>query len=279
MQYLDDQKALSDAAERFRAAFGGIENAVVLKSQKNAFGLYVKYPLLIFLCAAVVAAVFIVQFVFSYFDAMYIVCEVVLTAGLAFVIILLVRTWLVVIKNAGLAEEITYYNGEVKCLVTTVSGGGKKIEWEDASLYINGDSFELIESKTKKYNPIFYKKIHGHSRGYKFFNCDALVSTFFGDNATVLSDDGRAVELSSGFKFGIEYGVLKYIELTGFYDECYENNFPILSISAQSKSYTFRYEFTQVNVPNFRLILPDRTKECAKLFFAELPEDKNIFPN
>lgn len=277
-QYLKEEEAAAEAAKRFTAAFGGIKNAVVRKSQKNMFGLYVKYPLFVALCLGAIAAVFILQFAFSLFDAMYIVCEIILAAGLVFVSAVLLRTWAVVIRNATLAEEIVYYNGGVKCMVTSVSGGGKKVEWEDASLYLHNDDFELIESKTKQYNPLFYKKIHGHSRGFAFFDAGALVSTFF-DGANVVSDNNGETVMSTGFKFKTEYGVLKYIEVTGFYDECYENNFPIMTISAQSKSYTFRYEFSDVNVPNFRLILPDRTKEGAKLFFLTLPADKNIYIN
>lgn len=276
MQYLEDEKKLQEISSRFRAVFGSVNNSVVLKSQKNTFGLYVKFPLFIGLLLALAAAVYIIQFALESFDALYIVCEVILTLGIAFVIVLMTRTWIKTIKNAKQAEEITYYKtADSRFLVTKIAGGGNKFEWADASLFISGDDFELIESKTKKYNPLFYKKLHGHSRGYRFFDVDFLVSTFF-EGMTVLSDENGVVTLSSGFKFAIEYDVLKYVEVEGFYDECYENNFPLLSILPQSKSYVFKYEFTSVNVPNFRLILPDRTNEGAKLFFLELPEDKNI---
>ena len=278
MQYLEEEKQCRVAAERFKAAFDSIDNAVILKSQKNAFGLKIKYPLLIVLCLLAVAAVFVVQFALSLFDAMYIVCEVIIAAAMLFFSALLARTWAATVKNARLAEKITYYRGKETFLVTEITGGGHKIEWADASLYVKGDVFELIESPTKEYTPYFYKKIHGHSRGYRLLNSDTVVKAFF-DGATVVSDEGGTVELSNGFRFCIEFDKLKYIEIVGFYDECYENNFPLLTVTPQSRSYTFRYDFTAVNVPNFRLILPDRAAECAKLFFAELPPDKNIIIN
>ena len=279
MQYLEEEKGCREAAGKFAAAFDGVNNAVIMKSQVNGFGLKVKYPLLITLCLLAVAAVFVLMFSLRLFDVMFIVCVVIITAVMLFFATLLVRTWLITIKNSKLAEKITYYRGKNVWLVAEITGGGRKIEWDGISFYIKGDDFELVESPTKQYNPYFYKKLHGHSRGHKLLKSETIVKAFF-DGATVLSDDGNIVCMSSGFKFCVEHGTLKYFEIEGFYDECYENNFPLLSIKPQSRSYVFRYDFTAVNVPNFRLILPDRSVECAKLFFTEIPrDDKNIFIN
>lgn len=289
MQYIDDEKRAREAAEKFAAAFNKIENAAVYKSQKNTFGLYVKFPLFMFLLALLLTAVIILQVMLSLYDPIYIVCEVVIFVSSVFLYVVFIRTWLLTIKNAKLAEKITYYNGKKKCMVTEITGGGSKIEWADASLYMKGDDFELIESDKKEYNRFFYKKLHGHSRGFRLFDAETIVKAFF-DGATVIpSDDtvvndadknnGEVIRLSSGFSYCIEYGSLKYFEIDGFYDECYENNFPIMSIKPQSKSYVFRYDFTAINTPNFRLVLPDRAAEGAKLFFVNLPDDNNIVVN
>lgn len=37
----------------------------------------------------------------------------------------------------------------------------------------------------------------------------------------------------------------------------------------------FRYEFEQIDRPNFRLILPEITLEACKMYFLELPSDKD----
>ena len=278
MEYLEEEKKCREAAERFTAAFSKVENAIVFKSQSNYFGVKIKYPLLLSLCVLLVTVIFVFQFTFELYDFMFIICEVVTVGAMVFFFVLIVKTWFLTMKNAKIAEKMIYYNGDKKCLVTEITDGGTKIEWNGASLYMSGDDFELIESKDKKYYPYFYKRIHGHSRGFRLFNPDNIIGMFF-NGATVLSDENGKTVMSSGFTFTIEYDSLKEFEIIGFYDECYENNFPVMSISTQSKNYVFKYEFAAVNVPNFRLILPERSKECAKLFFLELPKDRNIFPN
>ena len=76
------EKQLADAKARFKSAFDGIENAQIIKSQYNRFALRFKYPLFIFLCLLVIAALIVVQVVLSQFDPLYIVCECIIIAAL-----------------------------------------------------------------------------------------------------------------------------------------------------------------------------------------------------
>lgn len=275
MEYLDDQIKTNKAFADFKTAFTNVENATIIKSQKNSFALYVKYPLILFLLILVVATVYIIQLTVGYYDALYIVCEIVLTIGLTFVSIVLIRTWIRVISNAKVAEEIVYYNKDVRCHVVDVKYAGEKIECENGSLYIEGDDFELIEGEGKEYKAYYYKNMHGHSRGYLATNIEWLEKVFF-VGAKVLADDENGVLLSSGFRFKISHNQLSSYTICGFYDECYENNFGIVSFMSQSKSYQFEYKFKEVNSPSFRLMLPVRSREGARLFGLDLPEHRNI---
>lgn len=275
MEYFDEQKKLDEVAEMFSNAFCSIENASIVKSQKNSFSSYVKFPLVIGLAVLLVVLMYVIQFAFSFFDAMYVICEVILTVGVAFAVVVLIRTWRRELANAVWTEKIQYYNGKSRLQVTEVANGGRKIEWNRGSLYIEADDFELIEGAGKEYKPYYYKKMHGHSRGYSVTDIDWLLSVYF-NGASVVSNENGIVQLSTGFEFCIEYGMLKYFVINGFYHECYENNFPIMSFMSMSKRYAFRYEFSAINVPQYKLILPERTSVGAEIYNLELPNDENV---
>ena len=66
--YEQAERELSEAREAFSSAFGGTENAVVIKSQRNDFALRFKYPLLMLVCAVIVAAGGVLQGVFRQVD-------------------------------------------------------------------------------------------------------------------------------------------------------------------------------------------------------------------
>ena len=136
--YEQAERELSEAREAFSSAFGGTENAVVIKSQRNDFALRFKYPLLMLVCAVIVAAVVVIQVVFRQFDALYIVCECIICLAMAACIVLFAITWHITRRNARAAEAITYYSPEPgkRFLYTEIAGGGEKIEWADACLYL-----------------------------------------------------------------------------------------------------------------------------------------------
>lgn len=273
--YLDIEKSISEAKRRFTDAFLGIRNARIKKTQRNDFALRFKYPLLILLCVVCMAAVIVFQVMWQQTDWLYIVCESVIGVGLVAFIVLLSVSWRYTVMNARRAETIEYYNGKIRCVSSVVAGGGRKAEWEEARFFFTPKGeFELFEGGQKTYSPFVFKKFRGHSRNYVLLDAEAIVANFF-EGAEVVSDDGRNVALSSGFRFCVEDGVLRYFEIEGMYSECYENNFPIYAPFTVSSSYVFRYEFEQIDRPNFRLILPEITREACKMYFLELPSDKD----
>lgn len=276
--YSEIEKELAAAREEFKAAFDGVENAVIKKSQVNKFALRFKYPLLIALCLVIVAAVIVFQVIWKQYDVVYFVSEAVIGVAFAAFIVLLSVTWRYTIKNAKCAERIAYYKGGekgVKCLYTEITGGGQKVEWEQARFYFKGNEAELFEGNGKIYNPYLYKKIRGHSRGYALLDSDALLQTFF-NGSEVLSSANGTTTLSSGFTYTLKNGQLKSFTIEGMYDECYENNFPLIAPLSLSRFYVFRYEFSQINVPNFRLRLPDITRRACEFYFVQPPEDDRI---
>lgn len=276
--YTDIEKELAAARDEFSGAFNAVENAVIVKSQSNKFALRFKYPLLIALCLLIVAAIVVFQVIWKQYDVIYFVCEGIIGVAFAAFIVLLSVTWHYTVKNSKCVERITYYKGGekgVKCLYTEITGGGQKAEWEQARFYFKGNEAELFEGNGKIYNPFLYKKIRGHSRGYALLDSDALLQTFFNGSEVVSSENGTTV-LSSGFSFTVENGVLKNFTIEGMYNECYENNFPLYAPLSVSRYYTFRYEFTRVNVPNFRLHLPDVTSQACEFYFVQPPEDDHI---
>ena len=276
--YEQAERELSEAREAFSSAFGGTENAAVIKSQRNDFALRFKYPLLMLVCAVIVAAVVVIQVVFKQFDALYIVCECIICLAMAACIVLFAITWYITRRNARAAEAITYYSPEPgkRFLYTEIAGGGEKIEWADACLYLRGDAAELFEGNGKQYSPFLYKKVRGHSRGYALFDLGNILGNFM-DGCDVISHEGNVWRLSSGFSFAVaEDGTLAYFEIKGMYDECYENNFPLYAPFSVSRSYVFTYRFTAVNAPNFRMHLPDITRTACDFYFVPPPDDPRI---
>ncbi len=276
MDYIEIEEKLSDARTRFADAFGAIKNARIIKKQANNFALRFKYVLLMLLCVAGIADVVVFQVVLRQFDPLYIVCECVIIVALTAFIVLLAISWRINLQNAACCEIIDYYNGGIKCLYSTVAGGGSKVEWEAARFYFTkkGEA-ELFEGGAKEYRPFVYKKIRGHARNYVLLSAEAILANFF-DGSEVTSDDGETVTLSSGFSFTVRGGTLVRFEITGMYSECYENNFPLYAPLSASSSYTFTYEFTEVNAPGFRLILPEIVRDACRFYFLTPPSDENI---
>lgn len=276
--YGQAENELAAAREAFSAAFGGVRNAKIVKSQRNDFAVRFKYPLLMLACAAIVAAVIVIQVVFSQYDPIYIICEAVICIAMAISVVLLAITWRITVLNASCAETITYYSPEsgAKCLYTAVTKGGKKVEWAEACLYLRGSDAELFEGNGKEYNPFIYKKVRGHSRGYALLDLGNLLGNFF-SGCDVLSSDGKEWKLSSGFAFGIgEDGNLSYFTIDGMYNECYENNFPLYAPFPVSGRYLFTYRFTEVNNPGFRMHLPELTRTACEFYFVPPPDDPHI---
>ena len=276
--YEQAESELNAAREAFKSAFGGIKNAKVIKSQRNGFALKFKYPLLMLVCAAIVAAVIAIQIVFEQYDPIYIICECIICLAMTISIVMFAITWRITILNAGCAETIVYYAPDdgVKCLYTTVTKGGEKIEWTEACLYLRGNEAELFEGNGKQYDPFLYKKVRGHSRGFALLNCGNLIANFF-NGCDVISHDGGKWELSSGFSFFVdENGLLSWFSIDGMYNECYENNFPLYAPFSVSRQYVFTYRFTEVNVPNFRMHLPELTRTACEFYFVNPPEDPRI---
>ncbi len=276
--YSEIEKELACARDEFKAAFDGVENAVITKSQVNKFALRFKYPLMIALCLFIVAAVVVFQVIWKQYDVVYFVCEGIIGVAFAALIVLLSITWHYTVKNAKCAERMTYYKGGdkgVKCVYTEITGGGQKVEWEQARFYFKANEAELFEGNGKIYNPYLYKKIRGHSRGYALLDSDFILQVFFNGCEVISSVDGTTA-LSSGFSYTAKNGKLIGFVIEGMYDECYENNFPLFAPFSVSRSYTFRYDFSQVNVPNFRLYLPDITRQACEFYFVQPPEDSRI---
>lgn len=276
--YEQAEKELEGARKAFKDAFDSIRNAKITKSQRNEFAMRFKYPLSMAVCAAVIAAIVVIQVVFAQYDWLYIVCEAVICVAMVSAIVILSVTWFYTRRNAKAAERITYYSPEegVRYLYTAITGGGEKVEWADASLYLRGNEAELFEGNGKEYNPYLYKKIRGHSRGYVFLSSENLLGNFF-SGYEVLSREGGAWKLSSGFSFKLgEDGRLLEMEIKGMYNECYENNFPLVALFPVSRSYTFTYKFSEVNVPNFRMYLPEVTRTACEFYFIPPPQDKGI---
>ncbi len=276
MDYIGIEKQLADAKARFKSAFDGIENAQIIKSQYNRFALRFKYPLFIFLCLLVIAALIVVQVVLSQFDPLYIVCECIIIAALTAFMALLAVSWKINLQNSVCTEMMEYYAGEEKCIYSQIAGGNSKVEWQAARFFFTkkGEA-ELFEGGEKQYSPYVYKKIRGHARNFVLLSSDALISNFF-DGAEVLCDDGETVALSSGFRFTIKGGVLERFEIDGMYSECYENNFPLFAPLASSGSYTFVYEFRDVNAKGYAMILPEIVRTACDYYFIKLPRDPNI---
>lgn len=274
--YIEIENTLKAERDRFVDAWGRISNARIRKTQTNGFGLKAKYPLLIALCILVIAAVLVVQFVFAQYDVWYIVCECIILLSMCAAVVLLSISWNVTLKNAKLAETIEYYNGSIKCVTSEISGGGKKVEWEQARFYFLGeDRAELFDGGEKVYQPFVYKKMRGHSRNYVLLDGETLAANFI-DGATVVKQEGGVTELNNGFRYKITDGNLEWFEIKGMYSECYENNFPIYAPLTTSKSYVFRYEFEEINRKNYHMILPEITRYAAEFYFVDLPKDDNI---
>ena len=271
--YLEIEARLTEAKKRFSDAFDAVENARIIKTQRNDFALRCKFPLLMLLCLVGIAAVIVFQILLEQFDAMYIVCECIIIVALTAFFVLLAVSWSINLKNAKCAEIIEYYNGKTKCLTSEVTGGGRKVEWSEARFYFSrkGEA-ELFEGGAKTYSPFAYKKIRGHSRNYVLLSSAAIVANFF-EGAEVLGDADGVVSLSSGFRFRATDGVLAWFEIQGMYSECYENNFPIYAPLSASSSYLFRYEFDSVNRKNYKIILPEITRDACKYYFLRLPSD------
>ena len=273
--YIEIEKSLTEAKTRFSDAFDGIRNARIIKTQRSEFGLKFKYPLLILLCLICMAALVVFQVLLRQTDWLYIVCESVIGVGLVIFICLLAVSWRYTILNARCAEVIEYYNGKIKLVTSTVAGGGRKVEWEEARFFFTPkNEFELFEGGQKTYSPFLFKKIRGHSRNYVLLDSAAIMANFF-EGAEVTSDDGVNVALSSGFRFGIREGVLEYMEIEGMYSECYENNFPVYAPFTVSPSYVFRYDFTLIDRENYRPVLPEITREACRMYFLDLPSAKD----
>ncbi len=276
--YEQAEKELSEAREAFSSAFGDIRNAKITKTQRNDFALKFKYPLCMLVCIAIVAAIVTIQIVFSQYDWLYIVCEAVICLAMAAAVALLAVTWRVTRRNAKLAETITYYSPEpgVRYMHTVINGGGEKVEWAAACLYLRGSEAELFEGNGKEYNPYIYKKVRGHSRGYALFSLDNILGNFF-SGCSVISRGENVWKLSSGFTFALgEDGRLLRFTIDGMYNECYENNFPLVALFPVSRRYTFTYTFRDVNDPGFRMYLPENTRAACEFYFVPVPEDAHI---
>lgn len=276
--YIEIEERLGEVKERFRSAFDGISNARILKTQRNNFAIRAKYLLLMLLCVIGISAVVAFQILWKQFDGLYIVCECIIIVALLTFLGLLSVSWRVTLKNAKCTEIIRYYNGKTKCLLSDVSGGGKKAEWSEARFYFSkkGEA-ELFEGGAKTYSPFSYKKIRGHARNYVLLDSAALIANFF-DNAEVLADEDGIVTLSGGFRFKTKDGVLEWFEIYGMYSECYENNFPIYAPLSMSPNYVFRYEFSDINRKNYKIILPEITTDACNYYFLKPPSeaDENV---
>lgn len=273
--YAEIEARLNAAKSRFSEAWESVENARIVKTQRNGFALRFKYPLLISFCLLVIAAVFVVQFVFAQFDALYIVCECIIVLAMAVGIFVLSVSWFWNVRNAKCAEVIDYLRSEPKCVVSEIAGGGMKVEWEEARFYFRGDQAELFEGGVKEYRPFVYKKMRGHSRNYALLDLEALTANFF-DGATVVSEENDTTALSSGFRFHLSDGKLDWFEIEGMYSECYENNLPIFALFGASKSYVFRYAFTELNRKHYRMVLPDIVRDACKYYFLEEPRGEGV---
>lgn len=271
--YLDIEQRLGEAKAEFRAAFDAVENARIKKTQRSDFALRFKFPLLMLLCLVGIGAVVIFQIVWKQFDALYIVCECIILLALSAFFVLLAISWSINLKNARCTEIIEYYNGKTKCLTSEITGGGQKVEWSEARFYFSRKGqAELFEGGSKTYSPFTYKKIRGHARNYVLLSADALIANFF-EGAEVLDDTDGVVSLSSGFRYGIRGGIIEWFEIRGMYSECYENNFPLYAPLSASPSYVFRYEFSAVNRKNYKIILPEITRDACKFYFLKLPSE------
>ncbi len=264
------------ARERFLAAWSEIKNARIKKTQYSGFGLKAKYPLLMALCAVVIAGLLVPQFILKMYDVWYIVCEVIIILAMCGAIWLLAISWKYTIMNAKCSETIEYYNGGIKCVMSEIAGGGRKVEWEKARFYFVGeDKAELFDGGAKQYRPFVYKKIRGHSRNYVLLDGETIAVNFI-DGARVKSEENGVTELDNGFRFETQGTTLKWFEIKGMYSECYENNFPIYAPLTTGRSYIFRYEFETVNRENYTMLLPQITRLAAEYYFTELPKDPNI---
>lgn len=279
MQYTDIEQNLAAVTDIFATAFDKVENARIVKSQVNTFGLKLKFPLIVVLSLALIAGIIIMQIAFSQYDVLFIVCEAIIIVALAIIIAVSVPTFIITLKNAACAEVIHYLGGKNRCLLTEVTRGGTKAEWSDASFYFTDKDIELIEGGKKEYQPFLYKKIRGHSRGYALLDSAAIIKNFFEGAEVIYAEDGE-YRLSSGFCFKIDYDQLIWFEINGMYSECYEHNFPLYAFMPTSKSYVFRYTFTEVNVANFTIRMPDEIREACAYYFIQPPEiDKVIVPD
>ena len=271
--YLEIEQRLDAAKERFSSAFDAVKNARIVKTQRNNFALRCKFPLLMLLCVVGIVAVLVFQLMFRQFDALYIVCECIIIVALTAFFVLLAISWSINLKNAKCAEVIEYYNGKTKCLMSEITGGGRKVEWSEARFFFSKkDEAELFEGGAKTYSPFSYKKIRGHSRNFVLLSSEAIVSNFF-VGAEVIGEEDGIVALSSGFRFCEKDGALAWFEIQGMYSECYENNFPIYAPLSASPSYLFRYEFNSINRKNYKMILPEITRDACKYYFLRLPSD------
>lgn len=276
MEYNDIERTLAEERERFIAAWEKISNARIKKTQRNEFGLKGKYPLLIAASLFVIAAILVVQFVFAQFDVWYIICECIIVLTMSGSVILLSISWRITLKNAKCAEIIEYYAGDIKCVTSEITGGGRKVEWEEARFYFLGDDrAELFDGGAKQYQPFIYKKVRGHSRNYVLLDGKTLAINFI-DGAIVTKREGGVTEFNNGFKFKVTDGNLEWFEIKGMYSECYENNFPLYAPLTASRSYVFRYEFEEINRKNYRMILPEIVRAAAEYYFIEPPKDPNI---
>lgn len=276
--YEQAEKRLSEAREAFSSAFSGVKSAVVIKSQRNDFAMRLKYPLLMLVCAAIIAAVVTLQIVFSQHDPLYIVCECIICVAMVASMVLFSITWHITRRNAKCAEKITYYSPAPgkHFMYTEVTGGGEKVEWADACLYLRGNDAELFEGGGKQYDPFLYKKVRGHSRGFALFDLANILENFMNGCEVTSCEDGKW-RLSSGFGFDIAAdGTLSGFYIEGMYNECYENNFPLFAPFSVSRTYTFGYRFTEVNAPNFRMRLPDITRTACDFYFVPPPDDPLI---
>lgn len=271
--YVEIEQQLADAKTRFKTAFDGVENARIVKTQRNNFALRFKFSLLMLLCLVGIAAVIIFQILLNQFDVLYIVCECIIITALTAFFVLLAVSWRLNLRNAKCAEIIEYYNGKTKCIYSEIAGGSFKVEWADARFFFTpkGDA-ELFEGGSKTYSPFSYKKIRGHSRNYVLLDADAIIANFF-EGAEVLDDADGVVTLSGGFRFKTVGDTIEWFEIIGMYSECYENNFPIWAPLSASGAYTFRYEFTSVNRRNYKIILPEITRDACKYYFLRSPAD------
>ena len=269
---------IDKVVERFAKAFGSIRNARIIKRQANNFALKFKYPLLMLICIAVIALLVVFQVILQQFDVIYIVCESIIIVFMVAFIALFAVSWKINLQNASCAEIIEYYyDGETKCLYSTVAGGGSKAEWKEARFYFYGeDQAELFEGGEKIYQPFVYKKVRGHARNFALLSLEALLTNFF-ENAEVLEEDENHVSLSSGFRFYMNGDRLVRFEIDGMYSECFENNFPIYAPLAMSKSYTFTYEFEEINRENYSMILPEIVRYACDYYFLPLPKANGLY--